>query len=101
MPWQLQALEALASKPSADISEVEQVSMEISLFLTQAPTDFLEPLLSSPLEGSTNFLERCCKERFQRSRREPLQFLESTAATSGVRHARGWAVLLAYFLFSA
>ena len=101
MPWQLQALEALASKPSADISEVEQVSMEISLFLTQAPTDFLEPLLSSPFGRVYKlFLERCCKERFQGAVAESrCNSLSQQLRQVGCDTPEGWAVLLALFPF--
>ena len=48
MSWQLQSLEALASTPTVDIAQAEQQGLELSDFLTQAPTDFLEPLMSSP-----------------------------------------------------
>ena len=34
--------------PKVDIAKAEQGSLELSHFLCQAPTDFLEPLLSSP-----------------------------------------------------
>ena len=48
MPWQLQSLEALASSPTVDADQAEQGSLQISKFLTEAPTDFIEPLLGSP-----------------------------------------------------
>ena len=61
MSWQLQSLEALASTPSDDIAQSEQSSLELSEFPDQAPTDFLEPLLSSPFGRVYKlFLERCC-----------------------------------------
>ena len=47
MSWQLQHLEALASTPAVDIAKAEQGCLDLSHFLTQAPTDFLEPLLGS------------------------------------------------------
>ena len=65
MSWQLQSLEALASTPKVDIAQAEQGSLELSHFLTQAPTDFLEPLLSSPFGRVYKlFLERCCTAKF-------------------------------------
>ena len=64
MSWQLQSLEALAGTPSVDVAQAEQGSLELSHFLTQAPTDFLEPLLDSPFGRVYKlFLERCCTAR--------------------------------------
>ena len=60
MTWQLQSLEALASTPAVDIAQAEQSSLELSQFLTQAPTDFLEPLMDSPFGRVYKlFLGRC------------------------------------------
>ena len=71
MSWQLQSLEALASTPCIDVTQAEQGSLELSQFLTQAPTDFLEPLLSSPFGRVYKlFLERCCTKKFSGSEAE-------------------------------
>ena len=48
MVWQLQELEALAAEPSPDPSKVERFASQVSQFLSSAPTDFLEPLMTSP-----------------------------------------------------
>ena len=71
MSWQLQSLEALASTPVIDADQAEQGSLEVSHFLTHAPTDFLEPLLASPFGRVYRlFLERCCTEKFTGSAAE-------------------------------
>jgi hypothetical protein len=62
MPWQLQQAEALASQPQPNAEEVAQVALALADFLEQAPTDFLEALLSSPFGRVYElFLDRCCK----------------------------------------
>ena len=101
MSWQLQSLEALASSPAFDITQAEQGSLELSHFLTQAPTDFLEPLLSSPFGRVYKlFLERCCKEKFpgitaETRRNELSQQLRQV----GCESPEGWGVLMALFPF--
>ena len=101
MSWQLQSLEALASTPAVDIAQAEQGSLEISHFLTQAPTDFLEPLLGSPFGRVYKlFLERCCTAKFSgipaENRR---QDLSQQLRQLGCETPEGWAVLLALFPF--
>ena len=101
MPWQLQSLEALASTPTVDIAQAEQASLELSHFLTQAPTDFLEPLLNSPFGRVYKlFVERCCTVKFPGpSCRGTSQRSESTITELGCETPEGWAVLLALFPF--
>ena len=101
MSWQLQSLEALAGVPTADNTEVEKCSLEVSEFLAQAPTDFLEPLLSSPFGRVYKlFLERCCTQNFSgtaaQSRRE---ILSQRLRQVGCETPEGWGVLLALFPF--
>lgn len=101
MSWQLQHLEGLASGPNFDIGQAEQGSLELSQFLTQAPTDFLEPLLSSPFGRVYKlFLERCCTAKFSgpsaESRRNALS---QQLRQVGCETPDGWAVLLALFPF--
>ena len=61
----LPVLEALASTTEIDVLQAEQGSIELSHFLTRAPNDFLEPLLSSPFGRVYKlFLERCCTSKF-------------------------------------
>ena len=65
MVWQLQAVEALAADPSPEPFQVEQSALQISQFIINAPSDFLEPLLNSPFGRVYKlFLERCCREKF-------------------------------------
>ena len=101
MSWQLQSLEALASSPVVDTSQAEQGSLELSEFLTQAPTDFLEPLLSSPFGRVYKlFLERCCTEKFNGAASEHRRnALSQKLRQVGCETPEGWAVLLALFPF--
>ena len=101
MSWQLQSLEALASTPSVDVDQAEQGSLEISEFLTQAPTDFLEPLLTSPFGRVYRlFLERCCTEKFLGTQAENRRnHLSQRLRQVGCETPEGWAVLLAIFPF--
>ena len=101
MSWQLQSLEALASTPAVDITQAEEGSLELSEFLSKAPIDFLEPLLSSPFGRVYRlFLERCCTEKFTglaaEKRRE---HLSQQLRQLGCETPEGWAVLLALFPF--
>ena len=101
MSWQLQPLEALASSPTVDISQAEQGSLELSHFLTQAPTDFLEPLLSSPFgRVYKQFLERCCTAKFAGAAAENhCSSLSQKLRQVGCETPEGWALLLALFPF--
>ena len=99
MSWQLQSLEALASAPAVDISQAEQGSIELSQFLSQAPTDFLEPLLKSPFgRVYTLFLERCCTSKFPGTESEKRRnALSQQLRQVGCDTPEGWAVLLSLF----
>ena len=101
MSWQLQHLEGLASGPSVDLAKAEQGSLELSHFLTQAPTDFLEPLLSSPFGRVYKlFLERCCTAKFPGPSAENRRnALSQQLRQLGCETPDGWAVLLALFPF--
>jgi hypothetical protein len=101
MSWQLQQLETLASAPVVDIIKAEQGGLELSQFLTQAPTDFLEPLLSSPFGRVYKlFLERCCTAKFPGSSAENRRnALSQQLRQLGCDTPEGWAVLLAVFPF--
>ena len=99
MSWQLQTIEALASTPEVDLAKAEGGALEISRFVAQAPTDFLEPLLSSPFGRVYKlFLDRCCTEKFIGSeaatRRDTLS---QQLRQIGCDSPEGWAVLLALF----
>ena len=96
---QLQSLEALASTPTVDTSQAEKGGLELSHFLTQAPIDFLEPLLSSPFGRVYKiFLERCCTVKFSGSAAERRrEELSQQLRQSGCESPEGWAVLLALF----
>ena len=99
MVWQLQRIEALAAAPVPDPSEVERAALEISQFLSCAPNDFLEPLISSPFGRVYKlFLERCCSNKLsdiasENRRNELSQQLRQ----SGCESPEGWAILLALF----
>ena len=101
MSWKLQSLEALASTSSFDIAQAEQGSLELSEFLTQAPTDFLEPLLGSPFGRVYKlFLERCCKTKFSGTASENRRnALSQQLRQVGCETPEGWAILLALFPF--
>ncbi len=101
MSWQLQSLEALAGTPAVDVEQAEQRSLELSQFLTQAPTDFLEPLLSSPFGRVYKlFLERCCTRKFSGSEAENRRnALSQQLRQVGCESPEGWAILLALFPF--
>jgi hypothetical protein len=101
MPWQLQSLEALASSPTVDIARAEQGVLELSNFLTHAPSDFLEPLMSSPFGRVYKiFLERCCTSKFIGAEAENRRnTLSQQLRQLGCDTPEGWAVLLALFPF--
>tara|TARA_Y100001954_G_scaffold183900_1_gene196286 strand:- start:307 stop:1173 length:867 start_codon:yes stop_codon:yes gene_type:complete len=101
MSWKLQTLEALASTPKVDVAQVEQGSLELSHFLAKAPTDFLEPLLSSPFGRVYRlFLDRCCKEQLSGTAAENRRNeLSQQLRQVGCETPEGWAVLLALFPF--
>ena len=101
MSWQLQSLEALASSPTVDTAQAEQGGVELSHFLTKAPTDFLEPLIGSPFGRVYKiFLERCCTEKFPGSQAENRRNdLSQQLRQLGCETPEGWAVLLALFPF--
>ena len=103
MSWQLQSLEALASTPATDLAQAEQVSLEVSQFLSQAPTDFLEPLLGSPFGRVYKlFLERCCTSGFKGEAAESRRTaLSQQLRQVGCESPEGRAVLLALFPFFA
>ena len=99
MVWQLQALEALAAEPSPEPAQVERYALDVSQFLSNAPSDFLEPLFTSPFgRVYALFLERCCTEKLsgpvsEGRRNELSQLLRQ----SGCENAEGWTTLLALF----
>ena len=101
MSWQLQSLEGLASSASVDVAQAEQQGLQLSHFLTQAPTDFLEPLLSSPFGRVYKlFLERCCIQKFSGSEAENRRnALSQKLRQVGCESPEGRAVLLALFPF--
>ena len=101
MPWQLQTLEAIASTPEVDIAQAEKISLELSNFLTQAPTDFLEPLVNSPFGRVYKlFLDRCCNKSFTGTDAENRKnILSQQLRQVGCETPEGWAVLLALFPF--
>ena len=99
MVWQLQAVEALAAEPSPDPSRVERSALEISQFLSEAPTDFLEPLVSSPFGRVYKlFLERCCQRNLSGASAETRRNeLSQKLRQTGCESQEGWATLLALF----
>lgn len=101
MSWQLQSLEAMAGSPAIDVAQAEQHGLQLSHFLTQAPTDFLEPLMSSPFGRVYKlFLERCCTQNFSGSEAENRRdALSQQLRQLGCESPEGWAVLLALFPF--
>jgi hypothetical protein len=61
MVWLLQQAEALAGQAHPDPAQSSEHALQFSSFLEHCPTDFLEPLLSSPFgRVYCLFLERCC-----------------------------------------
>ena len=101
MSWQLQTLEALASSPKVDVAQAEQSSLELSEFLTNAPTDFLEPLLASPFGRVYKlFLDRCCNTKFNgNAAEERRNFLSQKLRQVGCETPEGWCTLTALFPF--
>jgi len=101
MSWQLQSLEALAGSPKVDAVQAEQQSLQLSNFLTQAPTDFLEPLMNSPFGRVYKlFLERCCTQIFSGSAADNCRnSLSQQLRNVGCESPEGWAILLALFPF--
>ena len=101
MSWKLHSLEALASAPKTDVSQAEQLSLELSQFLSQAPTDFLEPLLNSPFGRVYKlFLERCCRQKFPgKAAGDRCDTLSQQLRQVGCETPEGWAVLLALIPF--
>jgi hypothetical protein len=101
MSWQLQSLEDLASTPTVNSDQAEQGSLELSHFITQAPTDFLEPLMCSPFGRVYKlFLERCCTTNFPGAPAENRRNdLSQQLRQVGCETPEGWAVLLALFPF--
>lgn len=99
MVWQLQEIEALAAELSPDLSKVERCALQISQFLSTAPSDFLEPLLTSPFGRVYRlFLERCCNEKLSSSASESRRDeLSQQLRQSGCDLPEGWATLLAVF----
>ena len=99
MVWQLQKIEALAAETSPDVSQVENSALLISQFISSAPSDFIEPLLSSPFGRVYKlFLDRCCNlnlpgEISENRRNELSQQLRQI----GCDRPEGWAILLALF----
>ena len=101
MSWQLQSLEALSGTSSIDVVQAERQGLQLSNFLTQAPTDFLEPLLGSPFGRVYKlFLERCCTQQFSGSEAESHRnALSQQLRQVGCESPEGWGVLLALFPF--
>jgi hypothetical protein len=101
MSWQLQSLEALAGSPKVDVSRAEQSGIELSHFLTHAPSDFLEPMMASPFGRVYRiFLERCCTVKFPSEQAEDRRnTLSQQLRQLGCEKPEGWSVLLALFPF--
>ena len=99
MSWQLQTLEALASAPTVDVAKAEQSSLELSQFLAEAPTDFLEQLMSGQFGRVYRlFLERCCTTKFSSTAAENRRNnLSQQLRQVGCETPAGWVVLLALF----
>ena len=99
MVWQLQAVEALAADVSPNPSQVEKTALQISRFISNAPSDFLEPLLTSPFGRVYKlFLERCCCEKLSDVTSEKQRDdLSQQLRQSGCDRQEGWATLLALF----
>ena len=101
MAWQLQSLEALASTTEIDVLQAEQGSIELSHFLTRAPNDFLEPLLSSPFGRVYKlFLERCCTSKFAGTTAETRKNeLSQHLRQAGCDTPEGWGALALFPFF--
>ncbi|KZR79886.1 hypothetical protein PMIT1342_01831 [Prochlorococcus marinus str. MIT 1342] len=101
MTWQLIKAETLAAQQAPEAKQVENCSIDIAQFITNAPTDFLEPLLSSPFgRVYTLFLERCCTREFTSSEaRQQKNELSQQLRQKGCETQEGWAVLLALMPF--
>jgi hypothetical protein len=84
-----------------DIAQAEQGGLEISHFLTHAPNDFLEPLMSSPFGRVYKiFLERCCTVKFTGNQAtNRCDDLSQQLRQVGCETPEGWAILLALFPF--
>jgi len=99
MAWKLGDLESLAGQAFPNISASEAAALACSRFLEAAPSDFLEPLLSSPFGRVYRlFLERCCKQPFPgaTARRDELS---QKLRVSGFQQPEGHALLLALMPF--
>ena len=101
MPWELQQVESLAGQPNPNALGVSQMAQSISRFLVATPTDFLEPLLSSPFGRVYKlFLERCCTNPFeQEDARNFRENLSQQLRQVGFQSREGHALLLALMPF--
>ena len=101
MAWQLKKAETLAAQPTPDAEQVEISCIEFAQFITSAPTDFLEPLLSSPFGRVYRlFLERCCNKEFPSpATQQQKNDLSQQLRQKGCETQEGWAVLLALMPF--
>jgi hypothetical protein len=84
-----------------DTSKAEESGIELSHFLTHAPSDFLEPLIASPFGRVYKiFLERCCITKFSSGQAENRRnTLSQQLRQLGCETPEGWALLLALFPF--
>ena len=101
MPWQLQQVEALAAQTNPDPTASVQMAAEISRFLAATPSDFLEPLLSSPFGRVYKlFLERCCTNLFEQQEARSLkESLSQELRQIGFDSNQGHGLLLALMPF--
>lgn len=101
MAWQLQQAESLAGQPSPDPAASLQFAVAFSRFLAIAPSDFLEPLLSSPFgRVYRHFLERCCSQGFNQPEAQQLRDqLSQQLRSAGFQTGEGHGLLLALMPF--
>ena len=101
MTWQLQQAEALAAQPGPDPMAAAATAVAMARFLEATPSDFLEPLLSSPFGRVYKlFLERCCTRSFEQQDAVALrESVSQQLRQAGFQSNQGHGLLLALMPF--
>jgi hypothetical protein len=101
MAWQLTEAETLASQPQPEPTAVASIASAMATTIEACPTDFLEPLMTSPFGRVYKlFMERCCRQ----SPDSPVAIqlrerLSQRLRSCGFQGGEGHGLLLALMLF--
>jgi hypothetical protein len=101
MAWQLNEAETLASQPQPEPTAVASIAAAMASTLEACPTDFLEPLMTSPFGRVYKlFLERCCHQSPDTpGARQLRERLSQRLRSCGFQGGEGHGLLLALMLF--